>query len=136
MVSAREIVAERHLHGGPDVAEPAPVLHARVRRGRREGERRDAEGQPVFTLRNLPPEGDPALTQPRIYYGEKTTSSSWSSARRSEELDYEGAPENAPYQGAGGIPIGNLFTRAVFAWRFKDYNLLVSGAVGPRQPDP
>ena len=46
-----------------------------------------------------------------------------------QELDYEGAPENVQYAGDGGIGIGNLLTRAVFAWRYKDYNLLVSDAI-------
>ena len=45
------------------------------------------------------------------------------------ELDYEGAPTEPPYEyrGHGGIQIGNVLQRALFAWRFRDVNLLISG---------
>jgi hypothetical protein len=125
MVSAREVVAvegqtwqNRHLsftHGyGAAAAEVSAAT---------------SEGQPVFTLQNLPPVGVPELEQPRIYYGEYDQVPFVLVGTQEEELDYEDAPENVPYQGEGGIPVGNLLTRAMFAWRFKDYNLLVSNAI-------
>ena len=48
-----------------------------------------------------------------------------------DELDYEGAAGETPftYDGRGGIELGGLFRRAVFAWRFRDANLLISGQV-------
>ncbi|MEX0984281.1 MAG: UPF0182 family protein [Actinomycetota bacterium] len=89
------------------------------------------EGQPVFTLKDLPPLGAPALVQPRIYYGEKSDVPFVVVGTAEQELDYEGAPGNEQYSGEGGIAIGGLLTRALFAWEFKDYNLLVSGAIEP-----
>ncbi len=95
-----------------------------------------AEGVPVFTTSNIPipPDAQPPISQPRIYYGEggkqglpdvpfvvvKTGTS---------ELDYEGATAPQAYTGQGGIPIGNTFQRALFAWRFHDVNLLISGQI-------
>jgi uncharacterized protein len=88
-----------------------------------------AEGQPVLTLKDLPPApgGQPTLTQPRFYYGEQSQEP-FVIAGTSQELDYEGAPP-APYQGSGGIPVGNIFRRALFAWKFHDVNLLLSSQI-------
>ncbi len=88
-----------------------------------------SEGQPVFSLGDLPPVGEPAMDEPRIYYGESDDVPFVVVGTNVDELDYDGAPENVPYQGEGGISIGSLLTRAVFAWNFRDYNLLVSGAL-------
>ncbi len=85
-----------------------------------------SEGQPVLTLKDLPPVGQPTLTQPRIYYGE-SGQVPFIIAGTSGELDYEGV--NQPYQGLGGIPVGNIFRRALFAWNFHDINLLLSSQV-------
>lgn len=89
-----------------------------------------AEGQPVFTLQDLPPTGEPTMDQPRIYYGESSDVPFVVVNATAQELDYEGAPQNEQYHGTGGIPIGNFLTRAMFAWKYKDYNLLVSGSIG------
>ena len=92
----------------------------------------NAEGAPVFTLSDLPPgETDqPALTQPRIYYGEgdPTDSAFVITNSGTPELDYEGAPPFV-YDGDGGIQVGSVLQRALFAWRFRDVNLLISGQI-------
>jgi hypothetical protein len=93
----------------------------------------NAEGAPIFTLADLPPpESDqPTLTEPRIYYGEGDPSDSAFVITNSKtpELDYEGAPPGYVYTGTGGIEIGNVAQRALFAWRFRDVNLLISGQI-------
>jgi uncharacterized membrane protein (UPF0182 family) len=45
------------------------------------------------------------------------------------ELDYENAPPGYSYTGTGGIEMGNILQRALFAWRFRDVNLLISGQI-------
>jgi uncharacterized membrane protein (UPF0182 family) len=87
------------------------------------------EGQPFFTLKDLPPVGVPELSQPRIYYGEKSDVEFVIVGSTEQELDYAEAPENVQYAGEGGIPIGDLFVRAMFAWQERDFNLLVSDAI-------
>jgi uncharacterized protein len=95
------------------------------------------EGAPEFTLSDIPPVGQPSLAQqPRIYYGEGGRDVPFvvvdTGAR---ELDYQGAPGNdqaqvtASYHGTGGIPVGNFLQRALFAYRFRDVNLLISGLI-------
>jgi uncharacterized membrane protein (UPF0182 family) len=99
-----------------------------------------AEGQPIFTLRDIPPIGEPALegTGQRVYYGEGAQDNSAFVVVNSgtEELDYQGTASDdqeqvpaPPYDGDGGIPIGGLFQRALFAWRYRDVNLLISDLV-------
>jgi hypothetical protein len=98
-----------------------------------------AEGQPVFTLRDIPPVGAPALegNGQRIYYGEGGPGDAAYLVVNSgaDELDYQGAEgddqEQVSYQydGQGGIPVGGLFQKLLFAWRFRDVNLLISDLV-------
>jgi uncharacterized protein len=87
------------------------------------------EGQPVLTLKDLPPAagGEPPLTQPRFYYGEQAQEA-FVVAGTGQELDYEGAPPS-PYMGSGGIPMGNILRRALFAWNYHDINLLLSSQI-------
>ncbi|MBI3648888.1 MAG: UPF0182 family protein [Actinobacteria bacterium] len=87
------------------------------------------EGQPVFTLQDIPPTGQPALTQPRIYYGESSDVPFVVVNTKTQELDYEGATSPQSYQGKGGIQMGSILQRALFAWRFRDVNLLISGQI-------
>jgi uncharacterized membrane protein (UPF0182 family) len=93
------------------------------------------EGAPLFTLRDIPPAGEPALTQPRIYYGEGRDVPFVVVGTRSPELDYEGAPGGGErrfsYDGEGGIEVGGFFRRLLFAWRYRDVNLLISGLIRP-----
>ena len=93
-----------------------------------------ADGAPVLTLEDIPPEGEPATEQPRIYYGEVHDPGDAGFVvvnSLTDELDYEGAAGETvfTYDGEGGIELGGLFRRALFAWRFRDTNLLISGQV-------
>ncbi len=89
------------------------------------------EGAPLLTLRDIPPVGEPAITEPRIYFGELDDVPFVVTNTGTKELDYEGASaeQETTYTGTGGIPVGNIFQRALFAWRFKDINLLISGLI-------
>jgi uncharacterized membrane protein (UPF0182 family) len=97
----------------------------------------NAEGAPVFTLRDIPPAGEPMLTDDgaRIYFGESPDVPFVVVDTGADELDYQGTPTNdqaqvtSHYGGTGGIPVGGLFQRALFAWRFRDVNLLLSGLI-------
>jgi uncharacterized protein len=97
------------------------------------------EGQPVFTLRDIPPVGDPGLVGngQRVYYGEGAPGDAAFVVvdTGSKELDFQGtatndqAQQTFTYDGDGGIPIGGFFQRALFAWRFRDVNLLISDLI-------
>jgi uncharacterized protein len=93
------------------------------------------EGAPVFVLEDIPPTGPLAteLPQPRVYFGEEHQVDYVIVGTKAQELDYqlEGQAEQVTteYSGRGGIEIGGLVRRALFAWRFRDVNLLISGVI-------
>jgi len=90
----------------------------------------EGEGLPTFFVQDIPPHSPVGitLTEPRIYFGERTDDYVVVNAA-AEEFDYPKGNENVSnaYDGADGIPLGSRFTRALFAWRFSDINLLISG---------
>jgi len=94
--------------------------------------RKSAEGLPFFYLRDIPPvaDGGPKIDEPRIYFGEE--SDDYVIVKSSiPEFDYPKGKDNvyAAYDGAGGVPIGALGWRTLFAYYFNDANLVLSSYV-------
>ena len=94
----------------------------------------EGEGLPTFFIQDIPPQSRVGIriTEPRIYFGEKTTDYVIVNAE-AEEFDYPKGDENVSnsYAGADGITLGSRLRRAVFAWHFRDLNLLISGNLRP-----
>jgi uncharacterized membrane protein (UPF0182 family) len=92
-----------------------------------------SEGQPDFSVKDVPPTGTPKITQPRIYYGEGA--GNYSIVKTGQpELDFQdpsGATKSSSYSGTGGVPINSPMRRAAFALRFWDYNMVVSKDIKP-----
>lgn len=91
--------------------------------------RKSAEGLPIFYLQNIPPvaAGGPPIQQPRIYYGEETDT--YVIVKGSTpEFDYPNGKDNVygTYEGTGGVAVGGIARRALFAWYFQDLNILIS----------
>jgi len=90
-----------------------------------------SEGQVDFILRDLAMNTkDPAfkLSEPRIYYGELTKDQVIVNAGGGlKEIDYDGTTETT-YKGTGGIKM-NLMNRLLFAMKYQDMNMLISGYV-------
>ena len=138
MVSGREVTQDGIPTGGKTWQNTAPGLHARVRRGGRAGEHRVERGRAgVHAPRH------PARRRAHDRASRGSTSASCNDVpfvvtnTGAKELDYEGASQeqDTVYSGTGGIPMGNFLQRALFAWRFKDINLLISGPHPSGQPD-
>jgi uncharacterized protein len=94
--------------------------------------RKSTEGLPFFYLRDIPPvaDGGPKINEPRIYYGEE--SDSYVIVKGSTpEFDYPKGKDNvyAAYDGAGGVPIGAMVWRMLFAYYFNDPNLVLSSYI-------
>src|SRR4029450_12837524 len=94
--------------------------------------RKSAEGLPLFYLRDIPPvaAGGPEIREPRIYYGEETDS--YVIVKGSTpEFDYPKGKDNiyAAYDGTGGVPVGAIARRILFACYFNDVNLLLSSYI-------
>ncbi|MGA5700926.1 UPF0182 family membrane protein [Peterkaempfera bronchialis] len=91
------------------------------------------DGDPAFTESGLPPKGQFANdTQWRIYYGEKTTEYSVVGGTN-KELDYydsdAGKEVTYTYDGSGGVSLDNPLTRAAYAVKFSEPQILYSGAI-------
>jgi uncharacterized protein len=127
VLSAREINPDslpsdtwenRHLaftHGYGAVLSPANAV--------------TSDGQPDFLVRNIPPQGEPAITEPRLYHGEAIGGYAIVNSGR-DEIDFlreDGTAVTNRYDGSGGVGIGSVFRRAAFALRFGDVNPLISG---------
>lgn len=101
------------------------------------GNQREANGEPVFFSGGIPTVGDLPEHEPRIYFGERTDYYVVVGAPEGQapvELDTPSGGENRTeslytYSGDGGVPIGNWLTRAAFAIRFGDINLMLSDRV-------
>jgi uncharacterized membrane protein (UPF0182 family) len=94
--------------------------------------RKNAEGLPLFYLRDIPPiaAGGPDIREPRIYYGEETDDYVIAKGT-TPEFDYPRGKDNvyAVYDGPGGVPVGGIVRRALFAWYLDDVNLLISSYI-------
>jgi uncharacterized membrane protein (UPF0182 family) len=87
------------------------------------------EGLPVLFIKDLPPVSTASLkvTRPQIYFGELTSNHVFTGTR-SAEFDYpSGATDvKTRYSGTGGVQVGSLLRRAMFAMRFGALNILLS----------
>ena len=90
------------------------------------------QGTPDYLVSGINREPQLPLVEPRIYFGELTNN--WVvTSTGTREFDYpvdtddeSGDDAETVWQGTTGVGIGNLFTRALFALRFGDLNLLIS----------
>jgi uncharacterized protein len=92
-----------------------------------------ADGQPDFLVKNIPPQGEPPITQPRLYHGEAIGGFGIVNTGR-DEIDYvreDGTAVTNRYDGEGGVGIGTVPRRLAFALRFGDVNPLISGFMTP-----
>ena len=90
------------------------------------------DGLPVYLIKDLPPNTAPGLSvsQPAVYYGGKNPGYRIVSTNI-HELDYPKGDQNVytSYAGKGGILLGGIFKRLLFAWKFSDINILLSGYI-------
>lgn len=98
-----------------------------------------ADGSPNFVESDIPPVGKLNIKQPRVYFGEQSPIYSIvgnPADGQKRELDYPddksaNGQANNTYSGSGGVAIGNLFQRAVFALHYREANILLSNQITP-----
>jgi uncharacterized membrane protein (UPF0182 family) len=93
-----------------------------------------SEGLPVLFVRNLPPETIPELpiTEPSLYFGE--ISNDYVIVRtNTREFHYPRGDDNVltQYEGQGGLSLGSLWRKLLFALRFRAYQIVLSEDIGP-----
>jgi uncharacterized protein len=97
----------------------------------------DSDGKPTFSVGDIPPTKGLGEFQPRIYFGENVPDYSIiGGAEGSDpvELDYpddnsENGQRNYTYTGKGGVPMGSLFTRLLFAIKYQEQRIVLSNLI-------
>ncbi|ANY05885.1 UPF0182 family protein [Pseudonocardia sp. HH130630-07] len=118
----------RHLvytHGNGFVSAPANQVNEALE---------DAGGQgglPVFNNSDTQTRGDIPVDQPRIYYGELLDNqySIVGAEEGTPPREYDSDEAQYTYTGAGGVPVGGIFDRAVFALAYGDRNILFNSSI-------
>ncbi len=91
-------------------------------------------GQPDLLIKDLPPVSaiDLPVERPQIYFGENPMSYAFVKTS-AKEFDYPMGESNARsvYEGDGGVPIGSLWRRLVYALAFADSRILFSDVFTP-----
>src|SRR5690625_3783580 len=91
------------------------------------------QGEPVLTVRNLPPvydSDDLYVENPAIYYGENSSCYYIVNTQLEELHDPDGDETvYVHYDGRGRIQISNFFVKALFAWELNDINILLSNEI-------
>jgi hypothetical protein len=101
------------------------------------GNERDADGKPSFTVGNLPPTGTLGSFEPRVYFGENVPDYSIIGGVKTDspvEFDYPddasaNGQKNYTYTGTGGVPVGSLINKVVFALKYQEQKILLSNLI-------
>ncbi|MDQ1620269.1 MAG: uncharacterized protein QOE19_2838 [Actinomycetota bacterium] len=94
-------------------------------------------GRPSFVSSNIPPTGQITDFEPRIYFGEESPAYSIVGAAKGappRELDFPtdqgaSAQRNNTYDGGGGVAVGSLWRKLLFATKYQESNILLSNQV-------
>ncbi|MEI6671600.1 MAG: UPF0182 family protein, partial [Actinomycetes bacterium] len=101
------------------------------------GNTRDADGKPSFAVGDLPPTKGLGDFEPRVYFGENVPDYSIIGGKQTSspvEFDYPddasaNGQKNVTYSGKGGVPMGSLFTRLVFAIKYQEQRIVLSNLI-------
>jgi uncharacterized membrane protein (UPF0182 family) len=100
-------------------------------------------GTPQFLTKDMPtkdgqgnpPSGALRIDKPQIYFGEQSNNYSVVGGDDQQELDYPSdaasGQANTTYTGSGGVRVDSFLRKFLFATKFQDKNLLLSGAIKP-----
>ena len=101
------------------------------------GNTRDADGKPSFAVGDLPPTKGLGNFEPRIYFGENVPDYSIIGGVKTDspvEFDYPddasaNGQKNFTYTGTGGVPVGSLINKLVFALKYQEQRILLSSLI-------
>ena len=101
------------------------------------GNDRDIDGKPKFAVGNLPPTGALGKFEPRVYFGENVPNYSIIGGVKTEtpvEFDYPddtspNGQRNYTYTGSGGVPVGSLLHKVIFALKYQEQRILLSNLI-------
>lgn len=116
----------RYTHGNGFVAAPANQVDSAL-----QDPSSGDGGYPLFTVSDTTQQGDIPVEQPRVYFGELIDNYVVVGGESGEPpREYDSDGQNHTYQGSGGVPMGGLFHRLVFAAHHGERNILFNEAIG------
>jgi uncharacterized membrane protein (UPF0182 family) len=97
----------------------------------------DADGKPNFLVGDLPPTTGLGKFEPRIYFGENVPDYSIIGGPKTDtpvEFDYPddasaNGQKNYTYTGKGGVPMGGLFKKLLFAIQYQEQRIVLSNLI-------
>ena len=97
----------------------------------------DSDGKPTFLVGDLPPTTGLGKFQPRIYFGENVPDYSIIGGPKTDtpvEFDYPddssaNGQKNYTYTGKGGVPMGGLFKKLLFAIQYQEQRIVLSNLI-------
>jgi uncharacterized membrane protein (UPF0182 family) len=97
----------------------------------------DADGKPNFIVGDLPPTKGLGGFQPRVYFGENVPDYSIIGGKKTNspvEFDYPddasaNGQKNYTYTGNGGVPVGSLLNKLIFAVKYGEQRILLSNLI-------
>jgi len=97
----------------------------------------DADGKPAFIVGDLPPTKGLGDFEPRVYFGENVPDYSiigGTTTGEPVEFDYPddtsaNGQKNVTYSGKGGVPVGSLINKLVFALKYQEQRILLSNLI-------
>ena len=97
----------------------------------------DADGKPTFAVGDLPPTPGLGKFQPRIYFGENVPDYSIIGGKKTNspvEFDYPddasaNGQKNYTYTGKGGVPVGSMLNKLLFAIKYQEQRILLSNLI-------
>jgi len=101
------------------------------------GNAQETDGKPIFSMGDIPSKGKLGEYQPRIYFGENNPEYSIVGGVKGNdpvEFDYpdDASPngqKNYTYTGKGGVPMGSLFSRLLFAIHYQEQRILLTDLI-------
>ena len=101
------------------------------------GNDRDVDGKPKFAVGDLPPTGALGKFEPRVYFGENVPNYSIIGGVKTDtpvEFDYPddtspNGQRNYTYTGSGGVPVGSLLHKVIFALKYQEQRILLSNLI-------
>jgi hypothetical protein len=114
-----------YTHGNGFVAAPANQVNSPLDSNGGQG------GYPNFTVSDTTVQGAIPVSQPRIYYSALMADdySIVGAEPGTAPREYDSDPSAVTYAGKGGVGIGSLFERAVFALYYGEQNFLFNGTI-------
>jgi uncharacterized membrane protein (UPF0182 family) len=96
----------------------------------------DADGKPNFLVGDLPPTKGLGEFQPRVYFGENVPDYSIIGGKSDSPVEFDYPDDSSPngqknytYTGKGGVPVGNLLNKLIFAIKYGEQRIVLSNLI-------